>query len=98
MASEELKTVLELVDRADLGTLTLQERRALMDSVGAPPPEGTQVDPVDANGVPAAGVDVTLEIWAEMPHVWHAFAGLLPEADEAVERIGSWLREDRPTR
>ena len=293
MASEQLKTVLELVGGAGLGTLTLQERRALMGSAGAPPPEGTQVDPVDANGVPAewvvaagvtgervvlhfhggayhlgsparlrgllallsaaaqarvlsagyrlapehpfpaavedaltayrwliaggtharqvvisgdssggglalaalvalrdagdplpgaavvispwtdldlggeslrsraavdvmltpdgareaadwylagqdarhpyasplyadlrglppvliqagdaeilrddslrfaaaaqaAGVDVTLEIWAEMPHVWHAFAGLLPEADEAVERIGRWLREDRP--
>jgi monoterpene epsilon-lactone hydrolase len=41
----------------------------------------------------AAGVDVTLEIWDEMPHVWHAFAGLLPEADQAVERIGAWLRE-----
>jgi acetyl esterase/lipase len=46
----------------------------------------------------AAGVDVTLEIWPEMPHVWHAFAGLLPEADEAVERIGRWLREDRAAR
>jgi hypothetical protein len=31
-----------------------------------------------------------------MPHVWHAFAGLVPEADQAVERIGRWLREDRP--
>ena len=41
---------------ADLGTLTLQERRALMGSAGAPPPEGTQVDPVDANGVPAEWV------------------------------------------
>ena len=55
MASEQLETVLELVGSADLGTLTLQERRALMGS-----------------------------------------AGLLPEADEAVERIGRWLREDRP--
>jgi epsilon-lactone hydrolase len=53
MASEQLQTVLELVGSADLGTLTLQERRALMDSAGAPPPEGTLVDPVDANGVPA---------------------------------------------
>ncbi len=44
----------------------------------------------------AAGVDVTLEIWPEMPHVWHAFAGLVPEADEAVERIGRWLRQKRP--
>jgi acetyl esterase/lipase len=40
----------------------------------------------------AAGVDVTLEVWDEMPHVWHAFAGL-PEADEAIARIGSWLDE-----
>jgi epsilon-lactone hydrolase len=42
------------------------------------------------------GVDVTLEVWDEMPHVWHAFAGLLPEADEAIERIGSWLTERVP--
>lgn len=40
-----------------------------------------------------AGVDVTLEIWDEMPHVFQAFAGLLPEADQAVARIGSWLCE-----
>jgi epsilon-lactone hydrolase len=38
-----------------------------------------------------AGVDVTLEIWDEMPHVWHAFAGLLPEADQAVAGLGAWL-------
>jgi acetyl esterase/lipase len=38
-----------------------------------------------------AGVDVTLEVWEEMPHVFQAFAGLLPEADQAVARIGSWL-------
>jgi monoterpene epsilon-lactone hydrolase len=41
-------------------------------------------------------VDVTLEVWDEMPHVWHAFAGLLPEADQAIERIGSWLTERLP--
>ena len=40
-----------------------------------------------------AGVDVTLEVWDEMPHVWHAFAGVLPEADDAIARIGSWLDE-----
>jgi epsilon-lactone hydrolase len=44
----------------------------------------------------AAGVDVTLEVWDCMPHVWHAFTGLLPEADQAIERIGSWLRERTP--
>jgi epsilon-lactone hydrolase len=40
----------------------------------------------------AEGVDVSLEVWPEMPHVWHAFAGLLPESDQAIERIGSWLQ------
>jgi monoterpene epsilon-lactone hydrolase len=39
----------------------------------------------------ADGVDVTLEVWPEMLHVWHAFAGLLPESDQAIARIGSWL-------
>ena len=40
----------------------------------------------------AAGVEVTLEVWDEMPHVFHAFAGLLPESDQAIERIGEWLQ------
>jgi acetyl esterase/lipase len=43
-----------------------------------------------------AGVDVTLEVWDEMPHVWHAFAGLLPESDQAIERIGGWLQARCP--
>ncbi|HEY8119776.1 MAG TPA: alpha/beta hydrolase fold domain-containing protein [Myxococcota bacterium] len=38
-----------------------------------------------------AGVDVTLEIWEEMFHVWHAFAEMLPEAQRACERIAAWL-------
>jgi acetyl esterase/lipase len=42
------------------------------------------------------GVDVTLEVWPEMPHVWHAFAGLLPESDQAIERIGDWLQTHCP--
>jgi acetyl esterase/lipase len=44
----------------------------------------------------AAGVDVTLEVWDEMPHCWHTFAGFLPEADQAIEGIGSWLQERIP--
>jgi epsilon-lactone hydrolase len=40
-----------------------------------------------------AGVAAELAIWDEMPHVWHAFAGLLPEADRAVEQFASWLRD-----
>ena len=42
------------------------------------------------------GVEVTLEVWDEMPHCWHTFAGFLPEADQAIERIGGWLRERIP--
>jgi acetyl esterase/lipase len=44
----------------------------------------------------AAGVQVTLEVWDEMLHVWHAFAGLLPEADKAIAGMGSWLRDHVP--
>jgi acetyl esterase/lipase len=40
-----------------------------------------------------AGVDVTLEVWPEMPHVWHAFAPFLPEATQAIERIGAFVRK-----
>lgn len=41
----------------------------------------------------AAGIDVTLEIWPEMIHVWQAFAPILPEAVEAVNRIGDFVRK-----
>ena len=41
----------------------------------------------------AAGVDVTEEIWDDMFHVWQAFAPMLPEGQQAVDRIGEWLRE-----
>jgi monoterpene epsilon-lactone hydrolase len=44
----------------------------------------------------AAGVSVDIEVWDDMIHVWHAFAPLLPEADEAVGRIGAWVRERLP--
>ena len=44
----------------------------------------------------SAGVDVTLEVWDEMPHVFQAFIGVLPEADKAVARIGEWVREQIP--
>jgi monoterpene epsilon-lactone hydrolase len=40
----------------NLSGLTLQQRRAVMASAGAPPHAGTTVDPVDAGGVPAEWV------------------------------------------
>jgi acetyl esterase/lipase len=39
-----------------------------------------------------AGVRVTLEVWDDMIHVWHAFAMLLPEGQQAVDRIGTFVR------
>jgi len=39
-----------------------------------------------------AGVDVTLDPWEEMLHVWHIFA-MLPEARRAIERIAWFIRE-----
>jgi monoterpene epsilon-lactone hydrolase len=38
------------------------------------------------------GCEVTLEIWPRMPHVWHGFAPVLPEARQAIARIGAFLR------
>ena len=40
-----------------------------------------------------AGVDVTLEIWDGMWHVWQAYAGYVPEAQQAIERIGAFVSE-----
>ena len=40
----------------------------------------------------AADVDVTLEVWDDMIHVFQAFAGMLPEGQEAVDRIGEFIR------
>ena len=41
----------------------------------------------------AAGVEVTLDIWEGMWHVWHAFAHKLPEGKKAIEQIGEYIRE-----
>ena len=41
----------------------------------------------------AAGVDVTLEVWEGMPHVWHAFALFLPDGQRAIERIAAFVTE-----
>lgn len=41
----------------------------------------------------AAGVKVDLEVWPEMVHVWHVYAKLLPEAQQAIDRIGQYVQE-----
>ncbi|MFF0410226.1 alpha/beta hydrolase [Kitasatospora sp. NPDC004745] len=41
----------------------------------------------------AAGVDVVLDVTADVPHVFQAFAGVLDEADEALDRAALFLRQ-----
>lgn len=41
----------------------------------------------------AAGVDVTLEVWPEMLHVFQAFYAMLPEAHSALEQSGRFFRK-----
>ncbi|NJN53881.1 MAG: alpha/beta hydrolase [Anaerolineae bacterium] len=40
----------------------------------------------------AAGIDVTLEVWPQMVHVWHALASVIPEGRQAIARIGEFIR------
>ena len=40
-----------------------------------------------------AGVEVTLEVWEEMIHVWHLFAAMLPEGQQAIERVGAYIQQ-----
>src|SRR5260370_30766918 len=43
-----------------------------------------------------SGCEVALEIWRRMPHVWHVFAPMLPEARRAIARVGAFIAQ--PTR
>jgi len=40
----------------------------------------------------AAGVDVRLEVFPEMQHVFHFAAGHAPEADHAIRKLADWVR------
>ncbi len=39
-----------------------------------------------------AGVEVTLEVWPEMIHVWHWFFPMLDEGQAAIDGIGAFVR------
>jgi acetyl esterase/lipase len=43
-----------------------------------------------------AGVDVTLEPWEDMIHVWQFFAFMLPEGQQAIDRIGEFIQQHAP--
>jgi monoterpene epsilon-lactone hydrolase len=51
-----------------------------------------------ADKMRSAGCRVELEIWPRMPHVWHVFAPLLPEARKAIARMGSFVAQHSMTR
>ena len=38
-----------------------------------------------------AGVPVEMEVWEDMPHVWHHYAPILPEARKAISKIGDFV-------
>ena len=44
----------------------------------------------------AAGVEVQLDIWEEMIHVWPFFADILPEGRQAIDKIGDYLKARVP--
>jgi epsilon-lactone hydrolase len=48
-----------------------------------------------AEAIGAAGGEVEYRTWPGVFHVWHAVAGLAPEADEAVAEVGRFLRARR---
>ncbi len=41
----------------------------------------------------AAGVEVEVEVWDDMPHVWQGFAPILPEAQQAIGKIGEFIQQ-----
>jgi epsilon-lactone hydrolase len=41
----------------------------------------------------ACGVDVSLEVWSGVVHVWHLLAPRFDPANQGIERIAAWLAE-----
>jgi epsilon-lactone hydrolase len=45
----------------------------------------------------AAGCRVEIAVWPRMPHVWHLFAPVLPEAMQAIANIGAFVDQVLPS-
>jgi len=41
----------------------------------------------------AAGIAVDLRVWPDMIHVWHAFAQILPEGQQAVDEMATFFEK-----
>jgi acetyl esterase/lipase len=50
------------------------------------------------NKARSQGTDARLQWWPGMIHVWHAFADILPEAEEAFDRIEEFISEHSAAR
>jgi epsilon-lactone hydrolase len=50
-----------------------------------------------AEALRAAGCRVEIEVWRRMPHVWHLFAPVLPEARQAIANIGAFADRVLPS-
>ena len=40
-----------------------------------------------------AGVEVEMDVWDDMIHVWHVFAPILPEGKQAISQAGEFIRK-----
>ena len=40
-----------------------------------------------------AGVDVHMDVWDDMIHVWHLFAPILPEGKQAIKQAGKFIKK-----
>lgn len=74
----------------------------LMGDIAHPPPALIQASRIELLADEAeamsekwreAGGDVRLEWWRSAPHAWHIFAGVAPEADDAIHRAGRFIRD-----
>ena len=46
-----------------------------------------------ADRLERARVRVNLSLWPELPHVWHAFLGLFPEAEQALREVAHFASQ-----
>jgi acetyl esterase/lipase len=46
-----------------------------------------------ANNAAMTGIDVTLRVWAGMPHAWPLFHPFLRAGLPAIEEVGAWMRK-----
>lgn len=46
-----------------------------------------------ADKMRAAGVDVTIEVWPKVAHVWHVTADMLPEGRAAIGKLAAFIRK-----